>query len=70
MGCELVRPEVLETTAFGAAALAGLGVGFWDSKEKLAEIWRAERSFSPVMKLEASESLRASWDKAVERTKL
>jgi glycerol kinase len=70
MGCELVRPEVLETTAFGAAALAGLGVGFWDSKEELAEIWRAERSYSPVMKLEASESLRASWDKAVERTKL
>lgn len=67
---KLIRPAVLETTAFGAAALAGLAVGFWESKEKLAETWRAEKEFRPNMESTLREEMRADWNKAIARTKL
>ncbi|MFC4992955.1 glycerol kinase GlpK [Rubritalea tangerina] len=65
MGCDLVRPEITETTAFGAAALAGLGVGFWESREALAAAWREEKRFSPQKGSSWRKGRRAEWDKAV-----
>ena len=49
LGVPVVRPEVTETTALGAAYLAGLAVGFWDSTEALAQHWRADKRFEPSM---------------------
>lgn len=65
---EVSRPKVLETTALGAAYLAGLAVGFW-KKEDLLQDWKAERSFSPLMSTAVREKLYGTWLKAVERTK-
>ena len=47
LGCEVVRPEVTETTALGAAYLAGLAVGYWTDLDAIAAQWSAERTFSP-----------------------
>jgi len=70
MGCEIVRPKVTETTAFGAAALAGLAVGFWESKEDLARIWKEEKRFIPQISDDKRRQMRAAWDKAVEAAKV
>ncbi|MEO1858142.1 MAG: glycerol kinase GlpK [Rubritalea sp.] len=69
MDCEIVRPKVTETTAFGAAALAGLAVDFWNSKEELAEIWQEEKRFKSQISEEKRKQMRAAWDSAVEKTK-
>jgi len=45
----VLRPQITETTALGAAYLAGLGVGLWESREVLAAQWRLERRFEPVI---------------------
>ncbi|MBN8247742.1 MAG: glycerol kinase, partial [Verrucomicrobia bacterium] len=65
----VVRPAVTETTALGAAYLAGLGVGFWKSRESLATQWQAERTFEPQMASGRAEELRARWDEAVRRAR-
>ena len=65
----VVRPEVTETTALGAAYLAGLAVGFWESVESLAEQWRIERTFEPQMPADQVAEKRSRWRRAVERTK-
>src|SRR6185503_5672768 len=49
LGVPVVRPEVTETTALGAAYLAGLAVGFWDSTEALSQHWRADKRFQPSL---------------------
>ena len=49
LGVPVVRPQVTETTALGAAYLAGLAVGFWASAEAIARQWRVERRFEPAM---------------------
>ena len=49
LGVPVVRPAVTETTALGAAYLAGLAVGFWGSEEEIARQWQAERRFEPSM---------------------
>lgn len=67
LGVEVDRPEVTETTALGAAYLAGLAVGFWDSKEEIAQKWAVERKFAPVMEDENKEKLYKGWKKAVNR---
>jgi glycerol kinase len=61
------RPAILETTALGAAFLAGLVVGFW-KKEEIANNWQAARSFEPEMDEERRESLYRGWKRAVERS--
>lgn len=67
LGVPVVRPKVLETTALGAAYLAGLAVGFWSSLEDLASHWRVDRRFDPCMsRAEAADRL-ARWSKAVSR---
>ena len=66
---DVLRPGILETTALGAAYLAGLGVGFWSDVDELAEQWRIEHSFSPNMSRENAQTLKQSWDKALNRSK-
>ncbi|CAI08652.1 glycerol kinase GlpK [Aromatoleum aromaticum] len=69
LGVPVVRPKMLETTALGAAYLAGLGVGMWSGIEELASHWRAERRFEPVMAEDRREAAIARWRRAVERAR-
>jgi glycerol kinase len=69
LGVPVVRPAVTETTALGAAYLAGLAVGFWDSAADLAAHWHVERRFEPGMKRETARRLIDRWRDAVERAK-
>lgn len=68
LGVPVSRPKVLETTALGAAYLAGLAVGFW-KKSDLQSDWKAERDFKPTMPEALREQYYSTWLKAVERTK-
>jgi glycerol kinase len=69
LGVPVVRPQVTETTALGAAYLAGLGVGFWKDTSEIAALWARERVFEPRMaRTEAAERLGA-WRRAVERSR-
>lgn len=68
LGVPVDRPQVIETTALGAAYLAGLAVGVWTSKEELANTWQLDRSFKPSMAKEESEKFYAGWKKAVKRS--
>ncbi|MBD7969103.1 glycerol kinase GlpK [Paenibacillus gallinarum] len=65
LGCPVERPIIGETTALGAAYLAGLAVGFWSSCEEISEQWASERIFEPVMKEEEREQLYGGWQRAV-----
>jgi glycerol kinase len=67
LGRPIVRPVDVETTALGAAYLAGLAVGVWDGVEELERFWRAERVFEPRMSADERESLYAGWQRAVAR---
>lgn len=62
------RPKVNETTALGAAYLAGLAVGYWDSKEDIAKQWAIDRAFEPKMNDDKREELYSGWKKAVHAT--
>ncbi|SUM32857.1 glycerol kinase [Staphylococcus gallinarum] len=64
------RPEINETTALGAAYLAGLAVGFWDSKDEIANRWKLEKEFKPDMEEKEREKLYKGWKKAVEATQV
>ena len=67
IGVEVVRPQVLETTALGAAYLAGLAVGFWPSREALRENVKIDRVFMPSMPDSTRDRLIARWRMAVDR---
>lgn len=69
LGCEIKRPQIIETTAIGAAFLAGLAVGFWQSQEEIQELWTADRSFTPAMEEQHRAKLIHFWQKAVSRSK-
>jgi glycerol kinase len=69
LGVPVLRPAVTETTALGAAYLAGLAVGVWDSKEALASHWHVERRFEPRMSQDEREQRMADWRRAVERSR-
>jgi glycerol kinase len=69
LGVPVVRPEVTETTALGAAYLAGLGVGFWRSSAEVTANWRAERRFDPAMSRDEAASRLARWSQAVSRSR-
>ena len=62
------RPKIIETTALGAAYLAGLAVGFWKSKEELVKSWQIDRRFEPNMEEAKRKELYLGWLKAVRRT--
>ncbi len=65
----LARPKILETTALGAAYLAGLAVGFWKNLEELKKQWKIDRKFKPTMAEEQKEEMLGRWHKALERSK-
>ncbi|MFD3450327.1 glycerol kinase GlpK [Microbacteriaceae bacterium 4G12] len=69
LGVPVERPEVNETTALGAAYLAGLAVGYWKDQEEIAAQWNMDKSFTPAMEAGTSEELYAGWKKAIEATK-
>ncbi len=69
LGVPVARPRVLETTALGAAYLAGLATGVWRSAEEIASQWRRERLFEPRLSRDAAESRLSRWARAVERAK-
>lgn len=68
LGVEVHRPEVIETTALGAAYLAGLAVGYWANKEEVSKNWAVSREFTPAMEDEKREELLAGWHEAVNRS--
>jgi glycerol kinase len=69
LGSPAVRPRVTETTALGAAYLAGLAVGYWASREEIAELWAADRRFEPRMGADERQRLYRGWQRAVGRAK-
>ena len=69
LGCPVLRPEIRETTALGAAYLAGLAEGIWDSPEQIREQWALERRFQPSMEEKERHRLFTQWHRAVERSR-
>ena len=69
LGVNVVRPKITETTALGAAYLAGLAVGFWKTQEEIASLWATQRTFVPKLAKSEADARIASWRQAVERTK-
>jgi glycerol kinase len=65
----VVRPKVTETTALGAAYLAGLATGVWKSVEQIARQWKVERRFVPKMRRGQAERRIEDWRRAVERSR-
>jgi glycerol kinase len=68
LGVPVIRPEVTETTALGAAYAAGLAVGFWDGQDELRERWAEDKRWEPNMDEDVREREYARWKKAVERS--
>jgi glycerol kinase len=68
-GVPVVRPRVQETTALGAAYLAGLATGVWKSTDEIAVRWQAERTFEPALDPARADEQRARWHRAVERAR-
>jgi len=69
LGVPVVRPQVTETTALGAAYLAGLATGFWSGVDELAAQWSRDRQFEPALSADARQAKLARWHQAVERAK-
>ena len=67
LGVPVVRPKVAETTALGAAYLAGLAVGFWKSQAEISKQWAVDARFKPAMKPKQRQRLYAGWNRALER---
>jgi glycerol kinase len=67
LGVPVSRPEITETTALGAAMLAGLAVGFWSNKQELSDRWRLDRIFTPDMEIDCRNKMYKNWKKAVSR---
>lgn len=68
LGVQVDRPEVIETTALGAAYLAGLAVGYWKDQEDVSKNWAISKSFNPEMEEEKREKLLEGWHEAVKRS--
>lgn len=69
LGVPLIRPGVLETTALGAAYLAGLAVGFWQGVDEIRGQWQVKQTFQPNMAREQVEELTRGWQRALGRAK-
>lgn len=67
LGCCIVRPADIETTALGAAYLAGLSTGYWKGPDSIEAFWRAERTFEPKMSADQRDALYEGWQRAVAR---
>ena len=68
LGTSVIRPQVTETTALGAAYLAGLAVGYWDSIDHIKSQWGVEKEFTPQADSETVEALKKGWAEAIRRT--
>jgi glycerol kinase len=68
LGVPVIRPVVAETTALGAAYVAGLAVGFWSSTDELRSLWKEEKRWIPQFTSEERESRLRVWQKAVQRS--
>ena len=69
LGTNVLRPVVTETTALGAAYLAGLAVGFWHDKDEIKKGWSLDRLYKPNLEIEKKELLYKGWKKAVARSR-
>ncbi len=69
LGVPVERPEIVETTALGAAFLAGLGTGVWESTDDLRETWQLDRRFEPAGDRDQADAAHQRWRRAVERAK-
>lgn len=65
LGIPVVRPKVVETTALGAAYLAGLATGIYANTQAIARLWQAERTFYPTLSSDRAQTLMAEWEHAV-----
>lgn len=70
IGTKVRRPEVVETTALGAAYLAGLGVELWASKQEIRDRWHIDREFDPAVESLDREKMYKGWKKALKRAML
>lgn len=68
LGVEVDRPKISETTALGAAYLAGLAVGYWESQEEIQKMWSLDQKYEPTMKQDEREKLYHGWECAVKAT--
>lgn len=68
-GVPVIRPAITETTALGAAFLAGLAVGLWADQEEISSLWRVDRVFEPAMSDDERDSLMNQWERAVGRAR-
>ena len=68
-GVPVIRPAITETTALGAAFLAGLSTGVWESCEEISALWRVDRVFEPSMTADRREYLMNQWARAVGRAR-
>ncbi len=68
LGTRVVRPVIQETTALGAAYLAGLAVGYWSSQDQIAKMWKIDKAFDPKMDEKTRERLYEAWKEAVKRS--
>tara|TARA_Y100001935_G_scaffold255301_1_gene267579 strand:- start:11326 stop:12819 length:1494 start_codon:yes stop_codon:yes gene_type:complete len=64
--CQVIRPKTVETTALGAAYLAGLAVGYWESTDEIQELWQIDREFDPERKPEEVETSIKNWKRAID----
>jgi len=69
LGVPVVRPQVTETTALGAAYLAGLATSFWETPDQLVAVRHGDTRFEPAMSSQSRAERRALWSRAVERAK-
>jgi glycerol kinase len=65
----VIRPKILETTALGAAYLAGLAVGFWNDQAEVQRVWEADRAFEPKLSSDQAAHRRHRWAEALQRAK-
>ena len=68
LDCKVIRPNIVETTALGAAYLAGLAVGYWKNIEEIQQQWQSEREFVPSANPAAVKQAMEGWEKAVHAT--
>jgi len=69
LNVQVVRPKIAETTALGAAYLAGLAVGFWKNQADIARQWQVDKRFKPAMKTAARSKITKGWERALSRAK-
>jgi glycerol kinase len=69
LGVPVVRPKVTETTALGAAYLAGLACGLWRDEAEIAALWSRDRVFEPILSRDAAKASLGEWKRAVERSR-